>query len=150
MSFKFNWGTGIFIFIGIFLLSMAALVYFSLQQRFDLVETEYYPQGLEYQKQIDRMAMTEKLSEKISITQQNDTLLVKFPVDMKGKVFKGQIHMFRPSDQDADYTDSIRTGNGLVQRIPVSGLKSGRYVAKISWTMDGREYYFEEGVRIDK
>jgi len=150
MSFKFNWGTGIFMFIGLFLLSMAALIYFSLQERFDLVETEYYPQSLEYQKQIDRIAVTGKLSEKILISQQQDQLSVKFPVELKGKVVKGQIYMFRPSDQDADFTDSLKIDTGLIQRIPVSKLKAGRYIAKISWLMDGKEYYYEEGVRIMK
>jgi len=150
MSFKFNWGTGIFMFIGLFLLSMAALIYFSLQERFDLVETEYYPQSLEYQKQIDRIAVTGQLSEKILISQQQDHLTVKFPVELKGKEVKGQIYMFRPSDQDADFTDSLKIDTSLVQRIPVSKLKAGRYIAKISWSMDGKEYYFEEGVRIVK
>ncbi|MBK9358290.1 MAG: FixH family protein [Bacteroidales bacterium] len=150
MSFKFNWGTGIFMFIGLFLLSMAALIYFSLQERFDLVETEYYPQSLEYQKQIDRIAMTGKLSEKIMISQEQDLLKVKFPAELKGKEVKGLIYMFRPSDQDADFTDSIKTDTGMIQRIPIAELKAGRYIAKISWSMDGKEYYFEEGVRIVK
>ncbi|MFH1121671.1 MAG: FixH family protein [Bacteroidota bacterium] len=150
MSFKFNWGTGIFMFIGLFLLSMAALIYFSVQQRFDLVESEYYPQGLEYQKQIDRIAVTGKLSEKIVITQQQNLLMVKFPADLKGREIKGKIYMFRPSDQYADFTDSIKFDSSLIQRIPVTKLKAGRYIAKISWLMNGKEYYFEEGVRILK
>lgn len=150
MSFKFNWGTGIFMFIGFFLLSMAVLIYFSLQQKTDLVEPGYYPQSLEYQKQIDRMSVAGQLSEKIRITQQQDLLLIKFPVDMKGKDFKGKIYMFRPSDQDADFTDSIRADTALIHKIPVSELMAGKYIAKISWLMDGKEYYFEEGVRILK
>ena len=66
MKFKFNWGTGIFIFITLFLLVNAFVIYKSFQQRNDLVEEEYYPQGLEYQKQIDRFAKANALSAKIS------------------------------------------------------------------------------------
>ncbi len=150
MSFKFNWGTGIFAFIVLFLLSMFALVYFSMQQRFDLVETEYYPQGLEYQKQIDRIANASKLSAPVTIEQKDDFLLFQFPPDMKEKQVKGTVFMFRPSDMTADFTDSIKFDSTLVQRIPVSGLTAGRYIAKISWTMDGKEFYHEEGVRIVK
>jgi hypothetical protein len=150
MSFKFNWGTGIFTFIAIFLIGMVALVYFSMQQRFDLVETEYYPQGLEYQKQIDRIANTDKLTGKFLIEQQQEILLITFPEDLKGKNVTGLVNMFRPSDIEADVIDSLKLDSSLVQRIPAAGLKAGRYIAKISWTMDGIEYYHEEGVRINK
>ncbi len=150
MSFKFNWGTGIFIFIGLFLLSMFALVYFSMQQRFDLVETEYYPQGLEYQKQIERIANADQLSGRISIVQEPGFLLFRYPEAMRDKKTSGIVYLFRPSDQDADFTDSLRFDSTLVQRIPLDRLKSGRYIAKISWTMNGKEYYYEEGVRIVK
>lgn len=149
MSFKFNWGTGIFIFIAVFLLSMGALVYFSMQQRFDLVEDEYYPQSLAYQKQIDRMANAGKLSGKVILEQVDSSLLIRFPEDLSGREVKGMVHMFRPSDEHADFSDSLQLDSGLVQRIPLNRLINGRYIAKISWQMDGKEYYLENSVRIN-
>jgi hypothetical protein len=150
MSFKFNWGTGIFTFIALFVVSMVALVYFSMQQRSDLVEKEYYPKGMEYQKQIERIANAEQLSGKISIVQEPGFLLFRYPAEMQDGITEGLVYMFRPSDQDVDYTDSLRFDSTLVQRIALDKLKAGRYIAKISWTMDGKEYYHEEGVRIMK
>jgi hypothetical protein len=150
MSIKFNWGTGIFAFIVLFLISMVVLVYFSMQQRFDLVETEYYPQGLEYQKQIDRIANAGKLSAPVSVEQVQDFLIFHYPAEMKDKHVKGIVFMFRPSDQYADFTDSLKFDTTMVQRIPVAGLTAGRYIAKINWTMDGKEFYHEQGVRINK
>lgn len=150
MSFKFNWGTGIFTFIAIFLIGMVVLVYFSMQQRFDLVETEYYPQGLEYQNQIERISNADKLSGKFLIEQKEEMLLITFPSDLKGKEVQGLVNMFRPSDIEADVIDSLKIDSMLVQRLPLAELKAGRYVAKISWNMDGKEYYHEEGVRIVK
>lgn len=150
MSFKFNWGTGIFAFIALFLVSMVALVYFSMQQRFDLVETEYYPQGLEYQKQIERIANADRMSGRISIVQDQDFLLFRYPAEMQNGISRGVVYMFRPSDQDVDFSDSLQFDSTLLQRIPLERLKGGRYIAKISWTMDGKEYYYEEGVRIVK
>jgi hypothetical protein len=150
MSFKFNWGTGIFVFIALFLVSMVILVYFSMQQRSDLVEKEYYPKGMEYQKQIERIANADQLPGKISIVQEPGFLLFRYPEVMKGKKTAGIVYLFRPSDQDADFTDSLQFDSTLVQRIPLDKLKAGRYIAKISWTMGGKEYYYEEGVRIVK
>ncbi len=150
MSFKFNWGTGIFMFIGLFLLSMVALIYFSSQQRFDLVETEYYPQSLEYQQQIDRIANARALSGKIMIEQQQNEIVFTYPDDLKGKAIKGTVHMFRPSDQYADFTDSLRFDTTMVQRISTERMDAGKYIAKITWKMDGKEYYHEENLRIVK
>ncbi len=150
MKIKFNWGTGIFAFIILFLISMVALVYFSMQQRFDLVEIEYYPQGLEYQKQIDRIANASKLSAPVAIVQKADSLFFQFPPEMKDKQVKGIVFMFRPSDMTADFSDSLKFDSTLVQRIPVASMTAGRYIAKISWTMDGKEFYHEQGVRINK
>lgn len=150
MSFKFNWGTGIFLFIALFLLSMALLVYFSLQQSNDLVETGYYPQSLEYQKQIDRIANAKALSGSILIEQGVDALILKYPADFSDKVVKGKVFLFRPSDQAADFTDSLQFDTTLIQRIPIEKFSSGKYSVKISWEMDGREYYHEQSVRILK
>lgn len=150
MSFRFNWGTGIFIVIVLFLLSMAAVIYFSLQQRFDLVEEGYYPEGLEYQKKIDQKANAGRLSGKISFSQTDGFLQIRYPEDLRNQVVKGTVYLFRPSDQNADYTDSIRLDTALVQRISTAKLLEGRYLAKISWMMNGQDYYYEEGLRIQK
>ena len=150
MSFRFNWGTGIFIVIVLFLLSMAAVIYFSLQQRFDLVEEGYYPEGLEYQKKIDQKTNAGRLSGKISFSQTDGFLHIRYPEDLRNQVVRGTVYLFRPSDQNADYTDSIRLDTALVQRISTAKLLEGRYLAKISWMMNGQDYYYEEGLRIQK
>ena len=149
MSFKFNWGTGIFIFIVIFLVSMGLLVYVSMQQRLDLVETEYYPQSLEYQKQIERMANARALSENILIEQGADALILKYPAEFRNHVVKGTVFLFRPSDETADFTDSIKFDTLLTQRIPIAKFRSGKYSAKINWKMNGKEFYAEQSVRIE-
>ena len=93
MSFRFNWGTGIFIVIVLFLLSMAAVIYFSMQQRFDLVETGYYPQGLEYQKKIDQKANAGRLSGKITFSQTDGFLNILYPEDFRNQVVKGSVYL---------------------------------------------------------
>ena len=148
MKFKFNWGTGILIFITLFLLANAVVIYLSFQQRNDLVTEEYYPEGLEYQKQIDRLANSQALSLKIEISESAGGLLITYPQDMKGKVVKGQVVFFRPSDERADFHDSIMFDSSMVQRIPLQKMIKGKYIAKFLWTMNGKEYAQESLVRI--
>jgi hypothetical protein len=150
MKIKFNWGTGIFIFIALFLLANAVVIYFSFQQKNDLVAEEYYPQGLEYQKQIDRFAKTNALSGKIVISEDKDGLVILYPADLKGKDLKGEVVFFRPSDENADFQDSISFDTAMIQRIAVDKFIRGKYVAKFLWEMDGKEYAHESVFRINK
>ena len=150
MKIKFNWGTGIFIFIALFLLANAVVIYFSFQQKNDLVAEEYYPQGLEYQKQIDRFAKANALSSQIIISENQQELLITYPKDMKGKDVKGEVVFFRPSDQNADFYDSIKFDTSMLQRIPVEKFIKGKYIAKFFWKMDGKEYANENTFRVNK
>ncbi|MEI8049377.1 MAG: FixH family protein [Bacteroidota bacterium] len=150
MKIKFNWGTGIFLFITLFLLTNAFVIYKSFQQRNDLVSEEYYPQGLEYQKQIDRFANVNALSAKIQINQDAQGLVISYPEDLKGKEIKGEIVFFRPSDETADLRDSIRIDTTLIQRIPVQKMIAGKYIAKFFWKMEGKEYASEITFRVEK
>ncbi len=150
MKIKFNWGTGIFIFITLFLLACSFVIYKSFQQKNDLVEEEYYPQGLEYQKQIDRFANTNALSGKIQIREETTDLVLIFPDDLKGKSVRGEVLFFRPSDENADFHDSIRFDTTMIQRIPLRKMIGGKYIAKFLWKMDNKEYAYECSVIVKK
>jgi hypothetical protein len=147
---KFDWGTGIFLFIALFLLANAFVIYKSFQQKNDLVVEEYYSQGLEYQKQIDRFAKANALSGRIIISENAQGLVITYPNDLKGKKIKGEVVFFRPSDEKADFHDSIRFDTAMIQRIPVEKFIKGKYVAKFFWKMDGKEYAHESAFRVNK
>lgn len=148
MKIKFDWGTGIFIFIALFLLANAFVIYKSFQQRNDLVTEEYYPQGLEYQKQIDRFANANALTGKIQITEQAGGILITYPPELKGKDVKGQVVFFRPSDAQADFHDSIVFDTAMIQKIQMQDMMKGKYIAKFFWIMEGKEFAHESTVRI--
>jgi nitrogen fixation protein FixH len=149
MNIKFDWGTGIFIFIALFLLVNAFVIYKSFQQRNDLVIEEYYPQGLEYQKQIDRFANANSLTGKILIRTDANELSISYPYDLKGKDIKGKVIFFRPSDERADFNDSIKFDTAMIQRIAVDKIMKGKYIAKFFWIMDGKEFAYESMVRLN-
>jgi hypothetical protein len=150
MKIKFDWGTGITIFIALFLLANAFVIYKSFQQKNDLVTEEYYPQGLEYQKQIDRFAKANALSGPISITEDKQGLVITYPGELKGKDISGEVVFFRPSDENADFHDSIRFDSLMIQRVPLEKFIKGKYVAKFFWKMDGKEYANENTFRVNK
>ena len=149
MKIQFNWGTGIFIFIALFLLVNAFVIYKSFQQRNDLVTEEYYPQGLEYQKQIDRFANADSLTSKIQISVDANELNIRYPIELKGKDAIGKVVFFRPSDERADFTESIQFDTSMIQRIVVNKMMKGKYIAKFFWVLDGKEFAQECTVRLN-
>ena len=151
MSVKFNWGTGIFIFIIIFVVSMLTMVYFSFQQDNELVDESYYPRGMEYQQQIDRRERAQQLSYPFNAEQINHELIVAYPSEFKEMAFeKGEIYFYRPSSQKFDLKEEMKPGSDLKQTFPLSRFHSGKYIVKYSWIMGGKEYYDEKSITISK
>ncbi len=143
---KFNWGHGIFIFLTIFLLTMAFVVYKSFQEKNALVESEYYPKGLVYEKQIKRIANADAMPEKISLSELNGSVVIKFPSIFKEARISGSLYFYRPSDDTGDHTEPIKCDSTLLQKVPAGKLMSGKYIVKMNWTMNGKEYYHEEAL----
>lgn len=151
MSVKFNWGTGIFIFIIIFVVSMLTMVYFSFQQDNELVDESYYPRGMEYQQQIDRRERAQQLSYPFNAEQINNELIVAYPSEFKEMAFeKGEIYFYRPSAQKFDVKEEMKPGPDLKQTFPLSRFQTGKYIVKYSWIMGGKEYYDEKSITISK
>ena len=142
MKIKINWGTGILIFLVIFFIAIFSFVYFAFQLQINLVEDDYYPKEITYQKQIDKMHNLEVLGDKISIRKEEGILILTFPEAHKSK-FEGTIHIYRPSDAGMDKVLEIVTDQNNRQFIPVDQLINGKYILKIDWVCEGTGYYQE-------
>jgi len=127
---------------------MAFVIYKSFQQEVSLVEKEYYPKGLEYQKQIERLRKTDALVNKIKVHLTDDSVVINYPESFKTEQADGELYFYRPSGSKGDLREDISYGTDLVQTIAADKLMSGKYILKISWTLAKNEYYQEEVLRI--
>lgn len=83
---KFNWGTGITIFIVLFVVSMSAMVFKASQQNVDLVTEDYYEKELAFQDLKDKEALVlSHFKEQISYKIENDKLQLIFPSKVEGR-----------------------------------------------------------------
>lgn len=142
MKIRINWGTGILIFIVLFFVAAFSFIYFSYQQHYDLVDKGYYPKQVEYQKQIEKMKNFEELGEELSVEKKDEFVVVSFPASHKNNI-QGKIHFYRPSDASMDKEITIQTLQGNKQKIPIKLLYPGKYILKIEWSYDGKEFYQE-------
>jgi hypothetical protein len=145
---KFNWGTGILIFIIIFVSGIGTLVYISFQQDINLVHKDYYPREIEHQKMIDKVNNTNQLVGKIKILLSDSMVEVVFPNEFRFGEIDGEILFYRPSDFNEDLAFPIQLSDKGTQHISTDGLLLGKYIIKVEWVFGETEYYFEEAIHV--
>ncbi len=141
---KFNWGTGIALFYGLFVVVLVAAVIKSTQHDNSLVSDHYYADDLAYQQHYVKLANSRSLAEDVKIIHNTDAVLLAFPKDLGAA--QGEIVFFCPSDSKQDFTIAIQPDADNRQEIPLKGLKKGLWKVKVDWQANGRSYYKEEAV----
>jgi hypothetical protein len=140
---KWNWGTGIFIVIVIFVGLCVAFIIYAQRQHWSMVEEDYYPKELRHEEKLVKMRNANALTELLQVKTGQKNLHVIFPADFRGKTLTGTINIYRPSDETLDMNLPVAADTALIQVIPLTSLSKGRYVVKVDWSCDGKDYYRE-------
>jgi hypothetical protein len=149
MKIKFNWGTGIFIVLALFIIAIIVFYIYITNLDIHLVEDKYYEKELAYQTRIDRLNNTSQLPGKIIVFNEPGFISIKFPPIEPGNHPEGSVWFYRPSDPDKDFTLPLHLNDSLQQSFDVSKLAKGKWMIKLDWNMGGKDYYFEESVFIE-
>src|ERR1017187_6363068 len=104
MKIKWNFGTGIVVFLIIFMSFMLTMVYKCGQVKSELVSANYYDQEINYQKQIDKTNNASKLKENIKVTydKSSSAFVINYPDELKPIDISGDINFYKPDNQNAD------------------------------------------------
>jgi hypothetical protein len=149
MKMKFNWGTGIFIVIAMFLVAVVAFFIYISNLDIKLVENNYYEKELAYQDRIDKLNNTASLRWKIRIKQEPGSIIIQFPTLQPPVIPEGSLLFYRPSDPEKDFTIPLKLNDSSYQIIDTKEIDRGKWIIKLDWKMDRKEYYYEEGVLIE-
>ena len=147
-SAKFNWGTGIFIAIVIFMIITVILTIIFMNQRVDLVTNNYYEKTLTYQNQIDTYKRTAELKEKVAFNYADDKINLSFPVSFLEQVNNGKLYFYRPSDSRKDFTVPIQLNKKGSQIFNTASIDKGYWKVEIQWEMNKYDYKMEKSVLI--
>lgn len=145
---KIGWGTKITILYVSFALLIGTMVAMCVNQKIDLVSSDYYQKELLFQTKIDEAKNAEALTEKISHTITEENLELFFPTVFKGKKVYGEILFFRPSDASKDYKTNIELNGSVQQSIALNNLSKGMYKMQIGWEAESTSYFIEETIVI--
>jgi hypothetical protein len=141
-----NWGKWIIVAFIAFAAFIGSLVAVCVKQDISLVSKDYYKEELEYERQMVRMKNASRLQTRPEISVKKGTLEIAF--DRFSEVENGELNLFRPSDSAKDKKFSISKNAGLVQTFSTDMLQPGMYRAKMTWTMNGEEFFLEKIIYI--
>lgn len=143
----FHWGYKITLMYTVFVVGMLFMVYKSSQQKFDLVQTDYYAAELKYQEVIDASKRLKALGGKLIVKFEKDSVKILLPVFFNGSKVKGKLHLYCPSDQLQDKQIDFETFNGSVA-LKSLGQKKGYYWIKLNMQHADIAYYYEQKLEL--
>lgn len=149
MKLKFNWGTGIVLFLMIYVGTIGWRVIVSHQYDINLVTDEYYQEGQKYEQQIERLKHSSALKEGVKVGQDAENISVTFPQTGKMGKITGEIWVYRPANFRDDKKFQITLNDSLTQLIPKAGLKKGAHELRITWQQDSLSFYHEVDLKIN-
>lgn len=138
---KLNWGTGIAIFYGLFVLAlMGALIKSRTIQR-SMVVDHYYEKDLNYKEKYNKIENSGQLAVKVKIIQNKDngTVDIIFPPEVNE--VKGEVLFYRPSSKGMDVNIPIENLEGNTLRIPLKQFKVGNWAVQVDWSSGGKDYF---------
>ena len=144
---KFNWGTGILIFIILFLLAAALFIIFAMRQRVELVHEDYYERGVDYSSQMDVEERSAPYQESLKAVQRDGKLQISLTDSVALACDSARIQLYRPSDIQLDVNMPYDPGRGALV-ISREDLVPGRYILKLSWYSGGLKYEADRTLNI--
>lgn len=149
MNIKLNWGFGIVVGMLLFMGYIITLSVKMITQKVDLVEKDYYEQGVSFDQKMASIKAANALSSDViaEINYDNKTVDVVFPKDFNGKKVEGEIYFFRSADASKDKKVKLELNN-LTQSYPLQELDRGSWRIQARWTCEGVQYFQEVEISI--
>jgi|AntRauTorckE6833_2_1112554.scaffolds.fasta_scaffold00121_14 nitrogen fixation protein FixH len=147
---KFNWGTGIFLAVTLFVIATLSVVSYMISLDFYLVSNDHYEQGVEYQETIDGQQRFKNLENPVLVLFDEPTVSIKitFPKELRSDSLSGTINFYRPNDSELDRKYKLQVDEDGRQTIPVSDFEKGRWKLTLEWKQDSLIYIDEKNIFI--
>jgi hypothetical protein len=144
---KFTWGTGIFLFLSIFIIAAIAFIIFASRQHINLVHSDYYEKGVNHTEQMKIKARSKPFAHAFEVSSNEQQFLVEIEPSLATVIDSGQMYMYRPSDSKQDLKIMLKKGTQKVG-FNKNELNNGRYVLKFSWYSKGLAYEINRPVNV--
>jgi nitrogen fixation protein FixH len=149
MKKSFNpWPLGIVTAFALFLAGTAGLVAMACRQKLDLVSANYYEEELRFQGRIDSRDRARHLIVPAGAAYDpvRERLEISLPPGRGQSRAQVHVHLYRPSEAGLDEQHEVALDSRGGCSLDAAGLRHGLWNVKVSWTIDGLDYFFEQKV----
>lgn len=147
------WPVAIIAFFVVFITATAGLVVFSLSHKEELVTSDYYEQEIQFQRQLDRLKQTQPIQSELAVGYDPAAkqIRIELPVEHARQYTEGRVQFYRPSAASLDRRINLEvdpaTGR---QTVDARQFEPGLWKVRVSWTVAGRQFFFDRNVIISK
>lgn len=146
---RISWGVKITLGFSLFAAGIITMVAISMTKNIDLVNDNYYEQGIKYQNQIDVKKSSAEFSDKIKTELKDSELLIEYSGDLRNDKISGEIKFYRTSDAKKDFKVNIETGDNGIQKIPLKNMDKGLWKIQFSFVKSDKNYFLEKSIFIN-
>ena len=139
-----NWGKGLAVAMVSFMIFILYMVFTLMSKSTDLESKDYYQKEIEFEKEIVAMENTNKLKEKVKISQNEDYVVIQFPAIEKLDSIK--VHLFRPDNEKDDQV--FNAEDSKIVMIPIKKLKKGIYNVTTQFKIEKDLYMQKQSIKI--
>ena len=139
-----NWGKGIIITMGAFIVFILFMVFTLMSKKTDLVSEDYYKKEIDFEQEMEALKNASMIKEKVTITSNDAYIVIQFPSNEN--VSNIYIEMFRPDNKNDDQI--IKEDNSKTVMISKKTLKKGTYNLTINYNINGKQLLQKEEIMI--
>lgn len=114
-----------------------------MNEQVNLVSPDYYPKGIDYDRQIAKSKNLLALKDKIICKKTGNSLQFIFPDVFVGKKIEGTIQFYFVTNYERDIKKELQLDTTGKQDFSLENFDKGRYIIKIDWS-DGQNDYYQE------
>jgi hypothetical protein len=145
------WPWGIVSFLVIFMSFFIGFAIWTFSLPINLVESEYYEKGQDYQQQIDIENRTSGLPLKpvFQFNGESNQLNVQFPSALIPEFQSGEIIFYYPADGRQDIKSKVELSSTGNAQFNLNSLKKGPWIAKFKWVMNETDYFMSHHILVN-
>ena len=99
-------------------------------------------------KKLQKQKNTNQLTEKVTLFQSKDFVIITFPKAFKPYAIKGSVQFYCPSKTNKDLLFKIEPDTNNIQKFGITNFSEKRYQVKVDWTSDSISYYQEFNINL--
>jgi len=142
------WPLAIVAAVALFVAGTAGLIVLAAAHKSDLVSADYYEQEINYQNRLDSLDRAHQLGAAAAVRYDaaRREITVSLPGDHVRRPVTGQVQLYRPAAAGLDRQFKLEPDPNGVQTINVADLQAGLWKVKLSWRVEGQDYFLDQTI----